>query len=79
MLSNISSIYFIIPAVAVVALVFAAIMASLVRRADEGTDRMKEIAGAIREGANAFLASEYKILVIFIAVLFLVVGFALIQ
>ncbi|HBE08168.1 MAG TPA: sodium-translocating pyrophosphatase, partial [Lachnospiraceae bacterium] len=72
-----SSIYFIIPAVAVVALVFAAIMASLVRRADEGTDRMKEIAGAIREGANAFLASEYKILVIFIAVLFLVVGFAL--
>ncbi len=77
MLSNISSIYFIIPAVAVVALVFAAIMASLVRRADEGTDRMKEIAGAIREGANAFLASEYKILVIFIAVLFLVVGFAL--
>jgi K(+)-stimulated pyrophosphate-energized sodium pump len=38
---------------------------------------MKEIAGAIREGANAFLASEYKILVIFIAVLFLVVGFAL--
>ena len=77
MLSNISSIYFIIPAVAVVALVFAAIMASLVRRADEGTERMKEIAGAIREGANAFLASEYKILVIFIAVLFLVVGFAL--
>lgn len=77
MLSNISSIYFIIPAVAVVALVFAAIMASLVRRADEGTDRMKEIAGAIREGANAFLASEYKTLVIFIAVLFLVVGFAL--
>ena len=42
---------------------------------DEGTDRMKEIAGSIREGANAFLKAEYKILVIFAIVLFLLIGF----
>ena len=36
---------------------------------------MKEIAAAIHEGAQAFLMSEYKILIIFIVVVFLVVGF----
>ena len=37
---------------------------------------MKEIAAAIHEGAQAFLMSEYKILVIFIVVVFVAVGFA---
>lgn len=36
---------------------------------------MREIADAIAEGANAFLASEYRILVVFVAVLFFVIGF----
>ena len=44
---------------------------------DEGTDRMKEIAGYIREGAMAFLAREYKTMVIVVVVLFLIIGFAL--
>ena len=38
---------------------------------------MKEISEAIREGAGAFLTSEYKILVIFVAVLFVILGVAL--
>ena len=41
---------------------------------DAGTDRMKEIADAIAEGARAFLGAEYKILVIFVAVLFVLIG-----
>ena len=45
----------IIPVCAVLALVFAVYLAGSVRKEEEGTDRMKEIAGAIREGANAFL------------------------
>ena len=38
---------------------------------------MKEISDHIHEGALAFLTSEYKILVIFVAVLFVVLGFAI--
>lgn len=38
---------------------------------------MKEIAASIHQGANAFLFSEYKVLVIFAAVLFLLIGLAL--
>ena len=38
---------------------------------------MKEIAGAIAEGAKAFLFAEYKILIIFVAVLFLILGFGI--
>ena len=38
---------------------------------------MKEIAGAIAEGARAFLMAEYKILVIFVVVLFVLIGFGI--
>lgn len=63
-----------VPAAAVLALVFAAYLAIKVNRQTEGTDRMKEIAGAIAEGARAFLTAEYKILVVFVAVLFVLIG-----
>ena len=48
--------------------------ASKVGKQDAGTDRMKEIAAAISDGAHAFLMSEYKILVIFVIVLFVLIG-----
>ena len=35
---------------------------------------MREIAAAISEGAKAFLTAEYKILIIFVVVLFLLIG-----
>lgn len=60
-----------------VALVYALLLALKIGRADAGTARMKEIAASIHQGANAFLFSEYKVLVIFAAVLFLLVGFGL--
>ena len=63
------------PVLAILALVFAAAKTSMVSKADAGTDRMKEIAGSISEGAHAFLFAEYKILVIFVAVLFVLIGF----
>ncbi|MPM72990.1 putative K(+)-stimulated pyrophosphate-energized sodium pump [bioreactor metagenome] len=65
------------PVMGVLALIFAFFLASKVSKQDEGTDRMKEIALAIREGANAFLKAEYKILVIFAAVLFVVITFGI--
>ena len=62
---------------AVIALLFAAYLAGKVGKQDAGTDRMKEIAGAIAEGARAFLMAEYKILVIFVVVLFVLIGFGI--
>ena len=54
----------------VIALVYALILAVVVSKKDAGTDRMKEIAKAIAEGARAFLFAEYKILAVFIVVIF---------
>ena len=65
---------YLVPVAAVVALLFAAFLANKVSKMDAGTDRMKEIADAIAEGARAFLGAEYKILVIFVAVLFVLIG-----
>ena len=62
------------PIFAVVALLFAAYKANFVSRADPGNERMQEIAKAIAEGANAFLMSEYRILAIFIVVLFILIA-----
>ena len=62
------------PIAAVAALVFALILASGVKKQSPGDDRMKEISGAIKEGAQAFLKAEYKILVLFVLVLFVVIG-----
>ena len=63
-----------VPVFGIIALLFAAMMASKVSRQDAGTDRMKEIAGSISEGARAFLTAEYKILILFVAVLFVLIG-----
>ena len=61
----------------VIALLFAAILIRKVGRADPGTERMQEIASHIHEGARAFLVSEYKILVVFVVVLFLAICFGI--
>ena len=62
------------PVAAVIALLFAAYLAAKVSRQDAGTERMKEIAGAIADGARAFLTAEYKILIVFVVVLFVLIG-----
>ncbi len=68
------SMLYLAPVMGIVALLFAFYLASKVGKQDAGTDRMKEIAAAISDGAHAFLMSEYKILVIFVIVLFVLIG-----
>jgi K(+)-stimulated pyrophosphate-energized sodium pump len=68
------SLIYLAPVVGVIALIFALFLSKKVSREDEGTDRMKEIAAAISDGAHAFLTAEYKILVIFIIVLFVLIA-----
>lgn len=62
------------PAAGAAALLFALALAVMVRRQEMGNERMREIAGAIKEGARAFLGAEYRMLAVFVAVLFLLIG-----
>ena len=66
-------IYF-APVLGICALLFAFYLTKKVGKQDAGTDRMKEIAAFLHEGARAFLTAEYKILVVFVAVLFVLIG-----
>ena len=75
--TNIGLLSAIVPVVAIVALLVAYGLASWIRKVDEGTDRMKEIAGYIKEGAMAFLRREYKTMVIVIVVLFVLIWVAI--
>ena len=59
---------------AILALVFAVIMAKRVMGFDEGTDRMKKISASIRSGANAYLKRQYTIVSIFCVVMFVILG-----
>ncbi len=65
-----------IPVIAgIIALAFAVYFALFIRKQDSGTDRMRKISSAISKGARAFLFAEYKILIVFAIILFLVIGF----
>ena len=66
--------------IAAVGLIFAGFLAASIKKKPQGTDKVKQIASYIREGAMAFLKKEYRILAIFIllvaAILFIVPGLA---
>jgi K(+)-stimulated pyrophosphate-energized sodium pump len=59
---------------AIIALLFALIVARRVMKFPEGTDLMKKISQSIRQGANAFLKRQYKIVLIFFGAMFVVLG-----
>jgi K(+)-stimulated pyrophosphate-energized sodium pump len=65
---------YVVPAAGALALLFAFIKASWIDRQDAGTERMKEIAGYIQEGAMAFLRREYKVLALFVVVVAVLLG-----
>ncbi len=71
------NILIIVPVIGIIALLFCHYDILIYRQKDAGNDRMQEIAGAIAEGAKAFLMSEYKVLLIFVAVMFVVIGLGL--
>ncbi len=57
-----------VPGAGLLALAFAWMKASWVKKQDPGAENMKEIASRIQEGAMAFLAREYKVLAVFVAI-----------
>ena len=54
--------------VALLSLAFAIIKRRFIYSHDQGTDEMKKLAGAIQDGAMAFLKKEYSWLCVFVAV-----------
>lgn len=68
---------YLVPAAGLLALLYAGFLTWRVVKAPVGTDKMKEISGHIHDGARAFLFSEYKILVVFVAIFFLLIGVAI--
>ncbi|MGC1120383.1 MAG: sodium-translocating pyrophosphatase [Candidatus Methanofastidiosia archaeon] len=62
------------PITAVIALVFAGVIAYRIMKLDPGTEKMKEISDAIHHGAMTFLNKEYRILVIFAVVVTVIIA-----
>ncbi len=61
----------------VVAMLYALALFIKIKRIEKGVPRVIEISGYIREGAMAFMARQYKILAVFVVILFVIIGFAL--
>ncbi|MDZ4654849.1 MAG: sodium-translocating pyrophosphatase [Coriobacteriia bacterium] len=64
------------PVAAVIGFSTAVYLAAWVLKQDPGTEKMQEISKATQEGALAFLLREYRVLIIFAAVVFVVLGLA---
>ncbi len=68
----ITQLFWMIPTASVIALVFAWLFFKTMMKSSEGTDRMKEIAQYVREGAMAYLSRQYKVVGIVFAVLLVI-------
>jgi K(+)-stimulated pyrophosphate-energized sodium pump len=77
----ISSLFWIVPVSALFALLFAWIFYRSMKAQEEGTDRMKEIAAYVREGAMAYLKRQYtvvtKVFLILVVLLFILAYFGI--
>ena len=62
-------LFYAVPAASVLALVFAFIFYKQMKKEDEGTPTMKQIAQYVREGAMAYLKQQYKVVIIVFAIL----------
>ena len=71
---NINQVVYLVPVVAVLALVYAMIRAAWVRRQEPGNERMQNIGQWIADGAMAFLQREYRALAVFVVVVAVLLG-----
>jgi K(+)-stimulated pyrophosphate-energized sodium pump len=61
-------LFYLVPAMAVIGLIFTFMKFAWVSKQDAGNEKMKEISDHIAEGAMAFLKSEWKILGYFVVI-----------
>ena len=69
------SLLWLAPFGSIAALLFSGWLVLFILRHKEGTDAMKEIARAVREGANAYIKRQYSVIAIFFAVVFILLLF----
>jgi K(+)-stimulated pyrophosphate-energized sodium pump len=62
-------LFYLVPTASVIALFFAAWFYRQMRKEDEGTPTMKQIAQYVREGAMAYLKQQYKVVTIVFVIL----------
>ena len=77
---NIPSVFWLVPIASVAALTMAWYFFRSMMQADEGTPRMREIAGHVRRGAMAYLKQQYKVvLIVFVvlAIIFAIMAYGL--
>ena len=74
-MSNLPSVFWLVPVASVVALSMAYYFFRSMMSADEGTPRMREIAGHVRRGAMAYLKQQYKVVTIVFVVLAVLFAF----
>ncbi|MCM8783712.1 MAG: sodium-translocating pyrophosphatase [Candidatus Omnitrophica bacterium] len=60
------------PLGSILALIFAGFLAWKVLRQDRGTEKMREIADAVKEGARAYLRRQYSVVSLFFVIVFFV-------
>lgn len=70
------SLIYIIPVLGILALLYSYTKNAWIKKQPVGTEKMAEIATYIREGAIAFLRTEYKVLAIFVVSVAILLGFA---
>src|SRR6478752_7192868 len=68
-------LFYAVPAMGVVGLLYTLIKFNWVSKQDAGNDRMKEISNYIAEGAMAFLKAEWKILTYFVIIAAVLLAF----
>ena len=77
-----NNLFYLVPAAAVVALLFACLFFRQMMKESEGNATMKQIAQFVREGAMAYLKQQYKVVIIvfvILALLFTVLAFLGVQ
>ncbi len=74
MFSFIPGFWWVAPIAALISLVIARLFYTKLLSASEGTPKMIEIAGYVKEGAMAYLHSQYKVVAIVFGIIFILLG-----
>ncbi len=70
----VTQLFWIIPVASILALVFAWFFFKSMMKSSEGTDKMKEIAQHVRDGAMAYLSRQYKVVGLVFVVLLIILA-----